>query len=179
VVAGAIAGAQHGVHRQQRRPGLEHVAALGELRVQHLLELAQPAAVDQFRRERGGTVGALANQRARQADAEQPEARQQPIAHLGRDLGITPRPQEAVDRQQLGLQVVACRAGQRGERGVLGLPQRPSGLREQAGDGDDVLAEPAHRRVGTVPGGDATRGEHRVDAPARRSRPRARERPRC
>ena len=49
--------------RQQRRAGLEQVAAPDELRVEDALQVVQPAAVEQLRGQRRGAVDALADQR--------------------------------------------------------------------------------------------------------------------
>ena len=133
--------------------------------VQHLRSSSSPLRPHELGGERGRVGDALADQRGRQPHPEQAEPVQQPRPRVG---GPAPRPartNRSTD-SSIAVQLVARQRGQRGERGVLGLPQGPPGLRQQPGHGDDVLAQPADRRVGPVAAGDAPRREHRVEPPA-------------
>jgi hypothetical protein len=73
--------AQQPVEREQRRAGLEQVAALGELVWQHLPQLLQARPAHQLGRQLGRAGQALADQQRADPQAEQPEPVQQHAPH--------------------------------------------------------------------------------------------------
>lgn len=68
---------QHEVDSEQRGAGLEQVAALGELGVEHRAQLVESGAAHQVVGQRGRVLHTLADQRGPEPDAEQAEPLQQ------------------------------------------------------------------------------------------------------
>ena len=132
-------------------------------REQHRPQPVQAAAAAQLGGQLArGPHDPGADQLDRQPDAEQPEPVQQV---LPLQLGQRDRRRsvdEAVDGEQQLVGRLARRPGQRGQQGVLRLPQRRCRVGQQPVDREHDRAEPAHPRVGLVALGDPVGHLHGV-----------------
>jgi hypothetical protein len=156
--------AQRGVDAGERDPGLQHVAALGE-----------HGAQDRAQRRDARPVGELAGEHGRgRRCAEPDEADGEPHPeHANRASSTRARSGDAavdvghepIGGEQQRIDLGAGSGSERGERPVLVLAQRRSGLGGEAGDRHHGLAEaPQPRVVAPVERPHPRRCAHRVEA---------------